>query len=405
LHGVIENRIKTTTEKFMNAYRMSTASLPHDRLERIAVARDAMLFERQALAPSLVPVWVERSWQRCLQKGLQPQASADFDQIAPQHARRVMDESHTLLHTARPMLAALGAAIANSGYFAILTNRDGVVVDVSGAIDRSDRRAGLITRIGTDLSEASIGTTAIGTALSERQPVWLHRGEHFFANTAVYSCAGAPLFGPDGRCVGMLDLTGIDAVERQELKHLVAQVAGKIENALVLAQNHAITVRLNWPGNAMGSDADGILCIDADGLIVGANPSARQMVSALPDDGRSLHVSEVFGAPYQMLFDAARRSHSLIDVPLWTGLRLQALPVERGQAERTHAHLDPTGSSAPMPFNTPQAGHEPVGLRDIESALIHQAVERARGNVAQAAQALGISRATVYRKLGRRPPH
>jgi transcriptional regulator of acetoin/glycerol metabolism len=27
-------------------------------------------------------------------------------------------------------------------------------------------------------------------------------------------------------------------------------------------------------------------------------------------------------------------------------------------------------------------------------------VEQARGNVAQAAQALGISRATVYRKLG-----
>ncbi len=402
---MIENRALNTIAKFMNAPRMTTATLPPDRLERIAVARDAMLFDRQALAPSLVPVWVERSWQRCLQKGLQPQGSANFDQIAPQRARRVMDESRSLLHTARPLLESLGKAIASSGYFAILTNRDGVVVDVSGAIDRSDRRADLITRIGTDLSEACVGTTAIGTALSERQPVWLHRGEHFFSNTAVYSCAGAPLFGPDGRCVGMLDLTGIDAMERQELKHLVAQVAGKIENALVLAQNHAMTVRLNWPGNAMGSDADGILSIDSDGLITGANPAARQMIAALPDDGRSLHVSEVFGAPYQMLFDAARRSHSLIDVPLWTGLRLQALPVERGHAERTHSQVDSGGAAASLQFNAQQTAKEPVGLRDIESALIHQAVERARGNVAQAAQALGISRATVYRKLGRKPPH
>ena len=40
-------------------------------------------------------------------------------------------------------------------------------------------------------------------------------------------------------------------------------------------------------------------------------------------------------------------------------------------------------------------------LRQTETALIRQAVQDARGNVAEAARALGISRATVYRKLGR----
>ena len=39
-------------------------------------------------------------------------------------------------------------------------------------------------------------------------------------------------------------------------------------------------------------------------------------------------------------------------------------------------------------------------LRDVETELIRQAVLKARGNVAEAARALGISRATVYRKLG-----
>ena len=34
----------------------------------------------------------------------------------------------------------------------------------------------------------------------------------------------------------MLDLTGIDAAERPELKHLVAQSARSIENALTLAR-------------------------------------------------------------------------------------------------------------------------------------------------------------------------
>ncbi len=39
-------------------------------------------------------------------------------------------------------------------------------------------------------------------------------------------------------------------------------------------------------------------------------------------------------------------------------------------------------------------------LKDIQTDMIRQAVHQARGNVAEAARTLGISRATVYRKLG-----
>ena len=42
--------------------------------------------------------------------------------------------------------------------------------------------------------------------------------------------------------------------------------------------------------------------------------------------------------------------------------------------------------------------------RKLEAELIHDAVRECRGNVMAAAKMLGISRATVYRKLGKRPP-
>jgi len=375
---------------------------PSARLEGIAQARRIALRDHGSLPAGWIAPWVERSWQRCLQLGLAPQQSIAFDTVSPQHLQRTFDANQRLVQTARPILEKLGRAIVNTRYFAILTNRDGVVVDTSGAIDRSDPRADLITRIGTDLSERSVGTTAIGMALSELQPVWLHRGEHFFSNTAVYSCAGAPLLGPDGACVGMLDLTGIDAIERPELKHLVTQTASHIENALVLAQAHSLMVRLNWPGNTLGSDADGIVCLDADGWITAANPIARQMVPQLGASQRTpgstttgpapVHASEVFGIAFEQLFDAVHRSDPVLDIPLWTGLRLQALPVAPAQ-ETQPLHAD---------RRSPARGGMP--LRDIETALIRKAVDQARGNVAQAALALGISRATVYRKLGHKGP-
>ena len=242
-------------------------NLPHtaaaqQRLAQIEQARHAVMREGRAVTEVALDgwadrAWIERSWRRCLANGQRPDQRVAFDVLPAQARRRAQEASHGLVSAARPVLDKLGRAIANTRYFAILTDARGVVVDVNGPIDRSDRRAQLITRIGVDLSERSVGTTAIGAVLAELQPVWLHRGEHFFHDTSMYSCAGAPLFGPDGQCVGMLDLTGIDTAERPELKHLVAQSARSIENALALSQPHSLLLRLNWPGRTLGDDADG----------------------------------------------------------------------------------------------------------------------------------------------------
>lgn len=307
--------------------------------------------------------------------------------------RRTLEANHQLVQAARPVLEKLGQAIADTRYFAILVNQAGVVINVNGPIDRRDRRADLITRIGTDLSEQQVGTTAIGAALTELQPVWLHRGEHFFDATSVYSCAGAPLFGPDGRCAGMLDLTGIEAAERPELKHLVAQSARSIENALALAKPHALLVRLNWPGCTLGDESDGLVCVDADGGVTGANQAARQMVSQLGlSSGTALHCNDLFAMPFEMLFDAAQRqapvNGGVLEVPLWTGLRLHALAQLRGREPlQVTPSLPPSATASRT-------------LKELETALIRKAVSDARGNVLQAAKALGVSRATVYRRLG-----
>jgi transcriptional regulator of acetoin/glycerol metabolism len=364
--------------------------IAEQRLRHISTARQAMLLEGRTLPVPLSAPWIERSWQRCLDGGLRPQEHLSFDMVPKAALQRIEEANQTLLSVARPLLGRLGQAIADTRYFAILTNADGIVVDVSGHIDRSDRRADVIARVGVDLSERRVGTTAIGAALTELRPVWLHRGEHFFDSNSAYSCAGAPLFGPDGACVGMLDLTGVDVVERPELRHLVARTANKIENALVLAKPHCLLVRMNWPGYAMGGDNDGMLCLDSDGWVTAANTTAHTML-AQPSGTRSmpLHANDLLDINYQQLFDAAKRNEVLMDVPLRSGLHIQAMPVHSAEEMLVD---NPRGSSR---------SSEARPLKDLETALIRKAVEQSRGNVAQAAKSLGISRATVYRKLGR----
>ena len=364
-----------------------------DRLPRIQQARQLLLFGEGRLQAQGSGI------ERCLAHGHRPERLPTFDTLRANALRQTLEANQQLVQVAKPILSKLGQTIADTRYFAILTNHHGVVVDTAGPIDRSDRRADLITRIGTDLSERQLGTTAIGAALAEQQPVWLHRGEHFFNANSVYSCAGAPLFGPDGACIGMLDLTGIEAAERPELKHLVAQCARSIENALILSHlktTHDLAVRLNWPGRALGDETDGLVCLNADGQVLAANQMARLMLPQLAEPvsagSAPLHASELFAMAFETLFDTARRPGpaTVMEVPLWTGLRLHALPQLLGQA--------PVATRPPLAMETVTDTAPP--LKDIETALIRRAVDNARGNVMRAAKALGISRATVYRRLG-----
>jgi transcriptional regulator of acetoin/glycerol metabolism len=362
---------------------------PHENSDRLALiegARRAVLSGGDhASAPALEP-WIDRSWRRCLAHGFRPHQRLAFQAVSAQATERALEASRSLLLAAAPVIDSLARAVADTRYFAILTDAQGVVIDVNGPIDRNDPQSHLIARLGLDLSERAVGTTAIGAALAERQPVWIHRGEHFFDGTSMYSCAGAPLFGPDGLCIGMLDLTGVHVPERPALKHLVTQSARNIENALTLSQSHRLLLRISWPGARLGEDSDGLVCLDAEGQITGTNRTAADMLGHTPGSPWP-HSSDVFAVPMETLFDAARAQREATELPLWSGLRLQVLArLNNGR-----------GSSA----NTPVTSAS-LPLKDVETALIRRAVEHARGNVMEAARALGISRATVYRKLSRK---
>jgi transcriptional regulator of acetoin/glycerol metabolism len=371
----------------------SDASLP--RQQQIARARNLALEGGTpgGTPPGLSP-WLWRSWQRCLAAGRRPGERVVYQALGPHALHQAQDGHEALLRAARPVMAQLVGAVGAMRYFSLLTDVHGTVLEVQGPIDRGDARAMALARVGVDLSEQGVGTTAIGAALAERSPVWLHQAEHFFEANGHYSCAGAPLSGPDGRCLGMLDITGIDVPERPELMHLGLRCARAIEDRLLRALPHALLLHLNWPGGPLGQEGEGLLALDADGHVAGSNSLARQLMpQPLARPGQPLHCGELLALPWPQLIEHARqRPNEPLHLPLWSGLRLQAL-VQPGPDLRRL-----------LPAQGPEAVAHASALRASEGVLIEQALQDARGNVASAARALGISRATLYRKIGTRRP-
>jgi transcriptional regulator of acetoin/glycerol metabolism len=355
---------------------MKSVPTPAKRLSQIAQARQQVIEQGAGLETPLVESWIERSWKRCLAWGHSPSQRVEFDAVSQTQIQHLQASNQPLLLAAKDELDRLSRAIAGTRYFALLTDAKGMVIDTRGEFDKTDARASRIARVGINLSEQLAGTTAIGAVLAEQQPIWLHRGEHFFNDNMAYSCAGAPLFGPTGDCVWMLDLTGVDVPERPELQHLAALSARSIENNWVKQMAPALMLRFNWAGLSIGSDSDALIGLNADGLVVCANRAARAITGLNLQSGE--HAGDVFATAWQSLFDLSPQQH--LEVPLWTGLQVQ---IQRDDSTRTSPISTRT---APM-------------LKAIETDLIRRAMQQAKGNVAEAARRLGISRATLYRKI------
>ncbi|WP_249660988.1 helix-turn-helix domain-containing protein [Variovorax sp. PCZ-1] len=365
---------------------MQMPSSSSTRLDLITQSRNVLLGGKRGQVA--VHDWIAASWRRCIEAGHEPQRRVAFDVISSAMQRRTREANRQLAQAAQSTLLQLGQAIAPIRYFAILTNAQGVVVASSGQIDSQDRRATLITREGVDLSERAVGTTAIGAALAEQADVWLHRGEHFFEDTSAYSCAGSPIFDGAGRCAGMLDVTGIEVQERPELIHRVSSAARRIENQLVLANPHTLVAHLRWAGaDALGREAEGLLCLGEDGQICAMNRTARQMLG-VSELASASHASDVFATDWRRLFDA-QLGQAALEVPLWSGLQVELRTSRSGK-------LAPKTTSSVVDT---RVRHSVGALKAHEVDVIRDTVAQLKGNVAAAAEKLGISRATVYRKL------
>src|SRR5699024_6420172 len=96
------------------------------------------------------------------------------------------------------------------GLITAISNTAGHLLWVDGASTMRTRAESIGFTPGTDWSEASMGTSAPGAALSTGAPAQVAGAEHFSQNVHDFYCSAIPLHHPSGGILGMLDITGSD---------------------------------------------------------------------------------------------------------------------------------------------------------------------------------------------------
>ncbi|MBT9385981.1 GAF domain-containing protein [Pseudooceanicola sp. CBS1P-1] len=285
------------------------------------------------------------SWRRSLDHhGLDPAQRQGVHRITEAALAEHRGRAEAMRHVATPRLDALFQLVGTSGCAVLLTDAQGVVLDLRSA--EGDRGVfeswGLWP--GADWSEASEGTNGIGTCIAEHRRITVHRDEHFHARNIAMSCMDAPIFGPEGELIGALDVSSarVDQTEgfNRLIAAMVAQTARQIETDTFRAAFREARIIV---ADQDDSEAAVLLAVDQDDIVQGATRGARR----------------AFG-------------------------------------------LSAAGPLAGCPASDLLGRDDgPRGFERAQRAAMNRALARAGGNVSEAARMLGVGRATLYRRMKR----
>jgi transcriptional regulator with XRE-family HTH domain len=138
-----------------------------------------------------------------------------------------------LLREASSIVTHLADTLSDIGYAIVLTDGRGTILDLRAERDLRRRLERVAFEPGAEWSEASAGTNAIGTALSDDRPLQLMAAEHYCDGWQDLTCTAAPIHDSQtGEIIGVLDITGDYHLVRPQLLGTIVQYALEIEERL-----------------------------------------------------------------------------------------------------------------------------------------------------------------------------
>ncbi len=383
---------------------------------------------------------IAESHERCRALGLRVHETPDLSLLIRADLRQAQDRNHRLCEHAMPVMEMLWEQLSHTHSMVVLTDTQGTVLHALGDAGFLERAHRVALAPGAVWSEANKGTNAVGTALMDELPTVVHAREHYLSANHFLTCSAAPIFDHAGRVLGVLDVSGDQRSYHPHTLALARMSARLIENQWFSDRfRHGLKLHLHPSVIGLGTVQEGVVAIDADGRVLGANRCALALLGRSAASLRHDSVESIFGISLAQMVDHARHAGDQ-PMTLVTGApalmhepaRTQALPMwaaEPGQLASERSPLARTGATTrvlhakvtldasglarapvalgelpvvrePMPAEPP-AGNPPITLREREVEAVRQAVDAAGGNMTRAARALGIGRSTLYRKLRR----
>ena len=350
---------------------------------------------------------VYRSWQRCLKSGLEAfQKQVPENILSGQILQSRIEHRHELIAIAKPTMNYLHGLMAGSGGVILLSDHQGVIVHSVGDAQFVSKADRVLLKTGASWLENHRGTNAIGTAIVERAAVSVNGSEHFLENNGFLSCTAAPIFSPDGKISGVLDISTDKSAYHPHTIGLVKATVHSLEKQLFLTQEseYALILKIHNSPEGLGSMGEGLIGIDEDGTITGIDRTALSLIEMNALDIGVVKIQQILDVTISEVFDSAIKSSGKVNKFNTHFGKSLFLKMQSNPSYRSHAHPKEIESTSQNQFGdlTGQSNSdefEAGALKQLSKIAIQKTLEKTNGNISLAAKLLRISRNTLYRYL------
>jgi transcriptional regulator of acetoin/glycerol metabolism len=406
---------------------------------RVDLARQR--FFNEGLPPTgVVSDAVFESWSRCLRLQHRPREQAVFQPVSMSRTHLALQRNRHLHSAWLDEMPRLEAVLGKTNCAAMLTDMSGVLIGATCAGRAHEKLMLVATRMGVNLSEEAVGTTAPGVVARTGRAVSVQGAEHFFDSVKAMHCAAVPIHDIGGRLAGVLDISSEAIPFDFDALSIVGLYAAAIENRLLLAQStDHLVIRFQVTPDLLDSALVGLVGIDSAGRVAWRNGVARKLLGracASSGDVSAPDAESVLGAGCRHLASLPGEGATMLTLAsgllVWARAEMRtrdghrhlvARPATPHGPDMADAPVQPRALSTPTvarvdeasgadaalegPDARPPSGPAsrpaaPATLRELDLDLIERTVEACGGNISEAARRLRVSRGLVYRRLRRR---
>ncbi len=267
---------------------------------------------------------ISQSHDRCRVMGVETERVFPSMTFAGKALEEKLQENQALLDIAAPFMDILYEAVANSGFFILLTDNDGYILRAKGDPDAIAMSEELNMVIGASMSEESIGTNAMGTSLYEGKPLQVTADEHYITAYHRWTCSAAPIRDTSGHIIGSLNLTGASELLHPHTLGLVVAAVRAIENQLRAEKaQEKLNETFHYLQSVLSSVSSGIITIDLEGTIKTINPWACSLLNLEQEKVVSSSIDQLVPI-WNDIYDRLGRGESFLDAEI-------SIPGKRGR--------------------------------------------------------------------------
>ncbi|HZK02217.1 MAG TPA: sigma-54-dependent Fis family transcriptional regulator [Anaerovoracaceae bacterium] len=219
------------------------------------------------------------SWKRSRSYLVDPYRSKTTI-LPPEELKSRIKSNRLLIEISRPYMEKLYSVVKGSGFYLLLIDKDGYILDLIGDKDIIDHgRIYSKLVVGANRSEQFAGTNAIGTGLELLKPIQIWGNEHYIKHHKDYSCSSSPIFNTEGELLGCLNITGRSTESHPHTLGMIISAVDGISNELKI-RNACLEIEKvsNQRNRIIETMPSGLVLLNRDDQIIQANTTALSML-------------------------------------------------------------------------------------------------------------------------------